>query len=252
MLLQHIIDIIESVAPRSWQEEWDNSGLQIGAPNAEIKAALLTVDVTESVVSEAVSLGCNLIVSHHPLIFHGLKHLTGTTPQERCAEMAIRNNIAIYSAHTNMDSAIGGISGRMAAVLGLTDVRILVGDDHGLGAIGTLPDEMDYADFLRLVRERFEAGWVRYTAWDRPVRRVALCGGAGAEFTEAAIAAGADVYLTADVKYHEAQAAEGRIGLIDLDHWVSEHHARDIFKELLEPHISCYYSSSASYFSYLS
>ena len=114
MILQDIINIIESVAPLSYQEDWDNSGLQVGDRNAEVNAALLTVDVTESVVDEAITLGCDLIVSHHPLLFRGLKQITGSTPQERCVLKAIQHNIAIYSAHTSMDCWLHGVSGKIA------------------------------------------------------------------------------------------------------------------------------------------
>lgn len=239
MVLQQIIDIIESVAPRSQQEGWDNSGLQIGDSNREIHSVLLSVDVTEAVVAEAVKDGCDLIVSHHPLIFHGLKHITGSTPQERCIAEAIRQNIAIYSSHTSMDKALRGVSGRMAEMLGLHDVRILVPSvadpKVGLGVIGTLPTPMMWSGWLKHVQRVFGAEYVRYTEPVQPmISRVALCGGAGAEFLPDAIAAGADTYLSADMKYHDLQAVAGQIMAVDIDHWVSEHFTRDIFAELLK------------------
>lgn len=238
MLLKQIIDIIESVAPRSQQEGWDNSGLQIGDSNREIHSVLLSVDVTEAVVAEAVKDGCDLIVSHHPLIFHGLKHITGSTPQERCVAEAIRHDIAIYSSHTSMDKALRGVSGRMAEMLGLHDVRILVPSvadpKVGLGVIGTLPTPMMWSGWLKHVQRVFGAEYVRYTEPVQPmISRVALCGGAGAEFLPDAIAAGADTYLSADMKYHDLQAVAGQIMAVDIDHWVSEHFTRDIFAELL-------------------
>lgn len=267
MILRELIDIIESVAPLSYQESWDNSGLQVGDTGADIQAALLTTDVTESVVAEAVSTGCNLIVSHHPLLFHGIRSVVGATPQERCVAEAIRHGIAIYSSHTAMDCYLYGVSGRMMQTLGISDYCILVPGEgspanqaespishadglsqvqpcggqklpFGLGAIGSFPEPLPYQDFLCLVRDRFSASYVRYT--DCPhamVQRIAVCGGAGAEFVEQAIAARADAYLTADCKYHEMQAAAGRIGLVDIDHWTSEHFTRDIFRELLSPYI---------------
>ena len=234
----------------SYQESWDNSGLQVGNPSADIGAALLTTDVTESVVSEAISLGCNLIISHHPLLFRGVKHICGNTPQERCIIQAIRHDIAIYSAHTSMDAYIHGVSGRMAEQLGITDYHILSNPqwsnskwsnsqiEHGLGVIGNLPTPMPFHDFLSMVKTRFQAPYLRYTRALTPeVQTIALCGGAGAEFAEEAIAQGADVFITADVKYHEMQAADGRIALVDMDHWVSEHFTRNIFQDLLQPHL---------------
>ena len=241
----------------SYQEAWDNSGLQVGDPRADIHAALLTTDITESVVGEAISLGCNLIISHHPLLFRGVKHICGNTPQERCIIQAIRHDIAIYSAHTSMDAYIHGVSGRMAEQLGITDYHILSNPqwsnskwsnsqiEHGLGVIGNLPAPMPFHDFLSMVKTRFQAPYLRYTRALTPeVQTIALCGGAGAEFADEAIAQGADVFITADVKYHEMQAADGRIALVDMDHWVSEHFTRNIFQDLLQPHLPTHISTT--------
>lgn len=216
--------------------DWDNSGMQVGDTGRDISSVLLTTDVTPDVVNEAIMLGCQLILSHHPLLFRGLRQVCGQTPQARVVATAIKHDIAIYSAHTSLDVASDGINSRLADKLGLTDCRPLV--DNGLGTIGHLSAPMSYEAFLRCVRGTLHTTYVRYT---RPseqthkVRTVALCGGAGAEFIDEAIAQGADVYLTADCKYHEFQDAEGRIGLIDIDHWVSEHHAAEIFRDLLKP-----------------
>ena len=208
--------------------------MQVGDTERDITSVLLTTDITETVVSEAITRDCQLIISHHPLLFHGLKQVCGQTPQARIVEMAIKNKIAIYSAHTNLDSVEGGINTKLAEKLGLTDIRLLT--ESGLGAIGQLTKPMNYLDFIEHIRDILESTYVRYT---RPVKdqiqTVALCGGSGAEFIETAIEQGADVYLTADVKYHEFQDADGRIGLIDIDHWISERHARDIFADILAP-----------------
>ena len=244
MILQDIINIIESVAPLSYQEAWDNSGLQVGDRNAEIHAALLTVDVTESVVDEAISLGCDLIISHHPLIFRGIKHLTGSTPQERCVEQAIKHGIAIYSSHTSMDAYLHGVSGRMADKLGMSDYQILIPSaadkQVGLGVIGKLPIPMNWVDFLKKVQQIFDCSLRYIDACTEQVQTIAICGGAGAEFAGEAIQQGADVYITADMKYHEMQTACGQIGVIDLDHWTSEHFTREIFQELLQAHVTTY------------
>ena len=240
MILQDIINIIESVAPLSYQEAWDNSGLQVGDRNAEIRAALLTVDVTESVVDEALEKRCDLIISHHPLIFKGLKHLTGSTPQERCVEKAIRHGIAIYSSHTSMDAYLHGVSGRIANKIGITDYKILIPsatEEVGLGVIGKLDTPMKSEDFVKYVQAIFDCSLRYIAACKAEVQTIAICGGAGAEFTAEAIKQGADVYITADMKYHEMQSAYGQIGIIDLDHWVSEHFTREIFEELLSAHI---------------
>ena len=249
MLLRAIIDSIESVAPRSAQENWDNSGMQVGDTGRDIQSVLLTTDVTPEVVNEAIIRGCQLIISHHPLLFRGLKQVCGQTPQACIVEMAIKHDIAIYSAHTSLDSVQGGINTRLAEKLGLENYKILVpseNGDTGLGVIGQLPEAVDYTDFIGQVHDILDCTYVRYT---RPAKQmiqtVALCGGAGAEFIETAIEQGADVYLTADCKYHEFQDADGRIGLIDIDHWISERHAREIFRDILTPlGVQCYISTT--------
>lgn len=246
MLLQHIIDTIESVAPLKWQEEWDNSGLQVGDRNADIKAALLTTDLTESVVDEAIEQHCDLIISHHPLLFHGLKAVTGVTPQQRIVEKAILHHIAIYSSHTAMDVYLHGVSGKMAEKIGLKSYRILSPNPEnpevGLGIIGTL-SPLTFTNTLTLIKDAFDAPILRYIPSPKAqVQTIAICGGAGAELIDAAIAAGADVFISADMKYHEMAEAEGKIGLIDMDHWVSEHFTTEIFRDLLQGQITTYIS----------
>ena len=208
--------------------------MQVGDTGRDVSSVLLTTDITEDVVNEAIALSCQLIISHHPLLFHGLKQVCGQSAQARVVELAIKHDIAIYSAHTNLDSVVGGINTRLAERLGMSDCRLLT--ESGLGAIGKLPQSMLYADFIGYICEVLDCTYIRYT---RPaketIQTVALCGGSGAEFIEEAIAQSADVYLTADVKYHEFQDADGRIGLIDIDHWISERHAREIFRDIIAP-----------------
>ena len=208
--------------------------MQVGDTGRDIQSVLLTTDITEAVVTEAIERGCQLIISHHPLLFHGLKQVCGQTPQARVVEMAIKHDIAIYSAHTNLDCVPGGINTRLAEKLDLHDLYFL--NENGLGVIGQLWEPMRYEDFIARVHDTLDCTYVRYTRPQKEmIQTVALCGGSGAEFIESAIEQGADVYLTADCKYHEFQDAEGRIGLIDIDHWCSEHHAREIFCDILAP-----------------
>lgn len=223
--------------------------MQVGDTGRDISAALLTTDITIDVVNEAIRHNCQLIISHHPLLFHGLKQLCGQTPQAQIVEMAIKNNIAIYSAHTNIDAVLNGVSGQLAQLLGIQQYRILVptqSEQIGLGVIGQLPQPMEYTQFLNHIRNTLHTTYIRYTApATQQVQTIALCGGSGAEFIENAIAQQADVYITADCKYHEMQAADNRIGLIDIDHWVSEQHTRNIFEQLLTPHgIQCHISQT--------
>ena len=208
--------------------------MQVGDTGRDIKSVLLTTDVTPEVVDEAIMLHCQLIVSHHPLLFYGLKQICGQTPQACVVEKAIKHDIAIYSAHTSLDCVEGGINTRLADKLGLKDYRFLM--ENGLGVIGRLPKPVNYSDFIGQIRELLDTTYIRYTRSPREIiETIALCGGSGAEFIEASIEQGADVYLTSDCKYHEFQQADGRIGLIDIDHWISERHARDIFRDIIEP-----------------
>lgn len=255
MTLKEIINIIESVAPLGQQEEWDNSGLQVGNREAEINSALLTVDVTEAVVNEAVKKKCDLIISHHPLIFHGLYNLTSSTPQQRCVENAIKHNIAIYSAHTSLDCALNGVSGRMAEKLGISQYRILAphinsnGDiaPYGLGVIGEMAEPMTADSFLQLVQQTFNTQYIRYIQPPKKeVQRIAMCGGAGADLLSEAIKQKADVYISADIKYHEMQQGIGRIMIVDIDHWTSEQFTRELLDELLKEKIKTYISASDS------
>lgn len=259
MLLQHIIDTIESAAPLKWQEAWDNSGLQVGDRNADIQRALLTIDLTEAVVNEAIDRHCDLIISHHPLLFHGLKQLAGQTPQARIVEQAILHHIAIYSSHTAMDAWLHGVSGRIAEKIGMNEFGVLsrqvagdgiysddgLSENHGLGVIGNLPQPIQFTDLLEHIKREFKAPCLRYTEpTQNTVQRIAICGGAGAEFIDEAIRQQAEVYITADVKYHEFQNALGQIAVIDLDHWISEHFTRDIFAEILAKQVETVISTT--------
>lgn len=236
MKLKTITTAIEEFAPLSLQLDYDNSGLQIGRPDAEISAALLCLDVTEEILQEAIDRKCELIISHHPLLFRGLKHITGATSTERIVARALRHNIAIYAAHTNLDSAVHGVSREMARMLRLRDTAVLdsAGDPTGLGIIGSV-DAVPAMEFLRQVKETFHVKALRYSAQSPQlvVRRVALCGGAGAEFIPKAIAAGADIYITGDVKYHDYTTYAADMLIVDIGHYESELCARNIFARLL-------------------
>ncbi len=250
MLLSEVINIIELVAPLSIQEEWDNSGLQVCNKEAKVSSVLLCTDISEAVVAEAIAKGCQLIISHHPLLFRGLKTITGHTPQERCVIQAIQHGVAIYSAHTSIDSYLHGVSGRMAEKIGIHDYRILsaTSDGYGLGVIGTLPAAMSFKQLLEQVKEAFHTPVIRYTQPTKHmVQTIALCGGAGSEFAEQAIQQGADVYISADFKYHEFQQADGRIAILDIGHFESEQYTKEIFNEVLHkqaPELQIYFAES--------
>ena len=234
MILKDIIDIIESAAPLSTQAEWDNSGLQIGHRDAEIASVLLCTDVTEAVVDEAISRGCQLILSHHPLLFQPLHMIQGLTFQERVTERAIRHDICIYSSHTPMDVYRCGISAKMAEQLAVTDCQPLTPD--GFGVIGNLPKPMRPEELLQEVKERFHTSAIRYTQpVGQTISRVAFGGGACAEFLETAIEQGAEAFISSDFRHHEFLQADGRIMILDIGHFESEQFIKDIYRELLTP-----------------
>ena len=340
--LREIIAALEGAAPLSLQESYDNSGLQVGRREMEVKGILVTLDVSEEVLLEAEKHGCNLVVSHHPVIFGGLLSITGKNASERMVEMAIRKEIAIYSGHTNFDAVSGGVNTYMANRLGLVDQEILetvrgqlkkvvvfvphahleelrqaifdagAGDigaydscsfnlegkgtfrgkegsepfagepgllhqepetrletivpahllgkvvraltrahpyeevaydiyplenadpSKGMGVVGKLKDPMEEEAFLTLVRDRFSTGVIRHSALlGRPIKTVALCGGAGSFLLRRAMALRADVFLTGDVKYHQFFDSEGKIVLMDIGHFESEQFTRELFYDLL-------------------
>jgi len=155
MNVKSICELIEEVAPLSLQESYDNAGLLVGDSQMEINSVLICIDVTEEVLQEAISKGCNMIVSHHPLIFSGLKRLTGQNDVQRCVAIAIRNDIAIYSAHTNLDNVLQGVSGKMAEKIGLKNIRILQPRQHGLLKLVTFVPQL-YSQSIQ--QALFEAG----------------------------------------------------------------------------------------------
>lgn len=224
-LVENIAATIERLAPPSLQESYDNCGLQVGQPDALVTGVLTCLDVTEQIIDEAAAKGCNMIVSHHPLIFKGLKHLIGATMAERLVAKALLGGIAVYSAHTSLDRAQFGLNASMADRLGLTNTMVLENPDcaEGLGRIGHT-EPMATQDFLRLVKEAFAPDCLRYGAeyHGKVIETVAVCGGAGASFIPTAIEAGAHAYVTGDLKYHDFTTYADRILLVDIGHFESE------------------------------
>ncbi|RGS73465.1 Nif3-like dinuclear metal center hexameric protein [Mitsuokella sp. AF21-1AC] len=228
---QVILDAIERIAPRHLAEEWDNPGLLVGSPAQEVGRILVALDVSDEVVHQAIEQGAKLIVAHHPLIFHPLKKLRTDLPLGHRLSVLLKHDIAVVAAHTNLDIAQGGVNDVLANAIGLSKLSSFIiteqhedGAAESLGRIGFLPAPMTIRDFAAKVREALPTQHVRFVdAGARPVRRVALCSGAGAEFIGKAAMMGADVYVTGDVKYHDAQqAAELGMHLIDAGHFGTE------------------------------
>ncbi|HTH57610.1 MAG TPA: Nif3-like dinuclear metal center hexameric protein [Cyclobacteriaceae bacterium] len=341
--IKNVTDHLEGLAPRSYQEDYDNSGLLTGDFEVEVTGILVTLDCTEAVVDEAIQNKCNLIVAHHPIIFRGLKKITGQTYVERTIIKAIKNDVAIYAIHTNLDNVHVGVNKKIADRIGLENVRILqpkkntlshlvtfipkenVGDvlsalhaagaghigeykncsfkvagqgtfmptgkaqphvgqtnqlenveevraevifpEHlsskilralraahpyeevayylsrlenenqeiGAGMIGELPTAIEPFDFLNGLKKKMNAKVIRHT---RPstkgIKTVAVCGGAGSFLLPAAVAQGADVFVSADFKYHEFFDADGKIMIADIGHYESEQFTKDLLGEVLK------------------
>lgn len=341
--ISQVTSLLQALAPLNYQENYDNAGLITGHPDWEVKGALVTLDCTEAVVDEAIANGCNLIVAHHPILFKPLKKINGSTYVERTLVKAIKNDIAIYAIHTNLDNVRHGVNKKIADIVGLVNTRVLeprketllklvtfvplnhtaavlealgkagagqIGEykdcsftmegtgaftpgdkaspfvgisgqaekvqenrvevllprhleskvlqalksahpyeevafylqelinenqEVGAGLVGELPESIPTLDFLQRLKTSMQTDCVRHTAIGKPnVKRVAVCGGAGSFLVKSAIRAGADVFVSADFKYHEFFDAEGRIVIADIGHYESEQHTKDLLVNVLK------------------
>jgi dinuclear metal center YbgI/SA1388 family protein len=342
MKIAQIIQVLEELAPPSYQESYDNAGLITGNAASDCTGIICTLDATEEVILEAKNKGCNLVVAHHPIIFNGLKKITGKNYVERAVIAAIKNDIAIYAIHTNLDNLLQGVNGKMADKLSLDNRKVLlhkptslmklytfVPQEHadkvreaifkagggnignysecsfsikgtgtfkpgegtnphtgeagkrevtneekievifpaylkeklvnamteahpyeevaydlialdnnfqevGSGLIGELKEEMDERDFLQLVKSEFNLQVIRHTRLlGRKVKKIALCGGAGSFLIKNALLAGADFYITSDIKYHEFFDAETKLVIADIGHFESEQFTVDLLHDVL-------------------
>ena len=342
MKLKDLCSYLDIIVPLSFQESYDNSGLQIGLPERDISSALITLDITEEVIDEAISEKCDVIVSHHPLIFNGIKRISGKTFTERILYKAVKNDIAIYSSHTNLDIFNNSVSRKLAEKLDLKDVKVLsplknrllklvtyIPETHaekvqnaifeagagvianydrcgfsstgtgsfrgnektkpflgekglinfekeirfetilfshlkekvikallevhpyeevaydiyslendnieiGLGCVGNLTEEISEINLLKNLSVVFDAKGIRFTKLQgKPVKKVAVCGGSGISLISLAIASGADVFITADIKYHNFFEADNKILIVDIGHFESEKFSTEILKDLI-------------------
>jgi dinuclear metal center YbgI/SA1388 family protein len=326
MQLKQLTQYLEQIAPPCYQESYDNSGLIVGDPNIEITGVLTALDSTEAVIDEAIEKGCNVVVVHHPIVFKGLKSLTGRSYVERVVIKAIKADVAIYAIHTNLDNMYtNGVNTKIAERLNLQDTRILapkfttkkidiyVEEDNlpkvrnylyvfgevlsfegqmedgepvhrvsinylphieheilerlrdkpiiryeiatvqnpdveiGSGMIGTLEKEMSTIDFLAYLKDNMQVNVIRHTATlDRPIQTVAVCGGAGSFLLSKAISNKADVFVTADYKYHEFFDADGRIMIADIGHYESEQFTIELLRDLISKKFSTFAAFSTT------
>lgn len=243
MTIADIINAVETYASPTLQESWDNTGWQVAPTSLSTPCTgvMLCLDVTPAVVDEACDNGCNLIISHHPLIFRGLRSITGATQGETAVIKAIRSGIAVYSSHTALDSTPGGVSHHLGSMLGLTAMRPLspsASDPQaGLGIIGTIPGSISRNSLIEKVKQVYNnAPTVRVTQGPNPdgeIRTVALCSGSGGEFITTAIALGADAYITSDTRYHDFLDHGHEIFIIDTGHFESEICTKSIFSRII-------------------
>ena len=240
MKIKEVLCALEQFAPLPLQESWDNAGLQIGLTEAEVSGALLCLDVTEKVIDEAITKGCNLVVSHHPLLFRGLKQISDATDVQRTVWKAVQKGICVISMHTNMDNAREGVNFKIAERLGLKNVQFFAaktidGMECGSGVIGELAEPMAADDFVLHVKRQMEAESAMCNELlRRPIQKVAICGGAGDFLLDEALMAGADAFLTGEMHYHQYFGYEQKIQICVIGHYESEHFTTEIFRDTIQ------------------
>ena len=227
---------IGEIAPVSYACSWDNVGLLAGRRDKQVSRVTVALDADDRAIEQAIANGSELLVTHHPLIFSGLKKIS---PEDKVGEAvikAIKAGISIYAAHTSADKVIAGVSGAMAARLGLKDVAILDedGDGTGLGVVGNLPEAMAAEDVIRLVKDRFGLKAMRASRpVDGMIERIALCGGSGGSLIKAARRSGAQLYISGDISYHNFFTEDGFM-IMDIGHYESEIEIVDILFSLIK------------------
>ena len=239
MTTHQLCDILNEFAPLSLQDSWDNSGLQIDNNNAEVTGVLVCFDITEKSLQEAIDKHCNVIVAHHPLLFHGLKQIGNDAYIERCVRMAIVHNIAIYCNHTPLDKVQDGISWKLGEKLGLQNLTYLQTDGiASYGTMGEFSTPLSEKNFINLLKSTFGLTYVRCSEpLNKAISKVALCGGSGAFLIDDALKAGADAFVCGDIKHHEFYKAEQKILLADIGHFESEIATKEIFFSILSKKI---------------
>ena len=260
MKIKQVLSALERFAPLPLQESWDNAGLQLGLTEAEVSGALLCLDVNEAIIDEAIQKGCNLIVSHHPLLFHGLKQISGADYVQRCVIKAIKHDIVIVSMHTNMDNALGGVnfkiaerlgatvlngsattvlSGSAATVLSGSAATVLSGSAAEMEktplVLAELPTPMDARAFIELVKTQFGVHCAHCNVLlERPICKVAICGGAGDFLLPDAISQGADAFITGEMHYHQYFGHDQEIQICVIGHYQSEQFTSEIFRDIIQ------------------
>ncbi|MBQ0053336.1 MAG: Nif3-like dinuclear metal center hexameric protein [Bacteroidales bacterium] len=256
MTIREIINTLEAFAPLDLQEDFDNAGVQVAvnscpdALDAQLTGVLVCLDITEQVIDEAIAKNCNMVVSHHPLIFQPLKRVCGQTYQQRCVAKAILAGITLYSAHTNLDNARGGVNHIIASMLGLNNLQWLEprGSEGGSGVIGELPVPMTAMQLLLSLKTLFKVDALFNNcrgnsafaeqksvcgtiAVEKEIRKVALCGGAGAFLMGKAREMGADAFITGEIHYHDYFGQD--MLLVEMGHYQSEQYTQELLMKII-------------------
>lgn len=219
-LSSEIYDFLDTLAPRELAMEWDNCGLQIGSRNLAVSKVLVALDPFEDVCREAMAVGAELVVTHHPLFFDPIRAVTDETAVGRAAALLIRGGISLYSCHTDLDIAPGGVNDCLARALGLESIETFGGEN--LLRRGIIP-EQPLAEFLEAVKTKLGCPGLRYADAGKPCRRIAVGGGACADAIPDAVGAGCDTFVTSDVKYNRFwDAFDLGLNLIDAGHFYTE------------------------------
>ncbi len=221
MKAREIIEVLEEIAPTKLIDSWDNTGFQIGNDEKEIRSILIALDLDEKIVDKAIEEEFQMIVTHHPLIFKPLKNINNSNYIGNLIMKIIANDIVVYNAHTNLDLAYGGINDELARLLNLKNVEPLSevtidGEQYGYGRVGDI-EQTDFDNFINKIKSTLSVDDIRvYGEEISKIKKVALCGGSGSGFIQDAHRKNADIYITGDIKYHDAQLGL-QLGLILID-----------------------------------
>ena len=248
--IKEVYDFLHSIAPFQYQEGYDNAGLIIGDPEMECSGVITCLDSTESVIDEAIAIGANLVVAHHPIVFRGLKRFTGANYVEKTVIKAIKNDIAIIAIHTNLDNVISnGVNERIAQQIGLKNITPLAVKHEidqssgavGSGVVGELSTSLGEMNFLLELKNKMNVKALKHTnLLHQEVSKVAVCGGVGGFLLNDAIQSGAQVFVTSNYKYHEFFDANNQILIVDIGHYESEQFTINLLQELISRNFSTF------------
>lgn len=235
MKIKDVIKFLEERFPLSLQEDWDNSGLQIGNIENDLTNIMISLDLDEQTIQKAKEKSCNLIINHHPFLFSSIKSIDLNKGNGKIIKDLIKNDITVFAMHTNLDIGKGGVNDNLAKLLELRDISNLDTNNENPMARFGYTDEITAYDFSKFVKEKLNCkGLILYGDKDKKIEKVALCGGAGSDFINDAIQKGCDLIVTSDVKYHEAIDNCKKINIVDPGHFASENHIIYMIKDLLE------------------